>query len=129
MSAHSLNMRILLLPFLLLLPAFAHAERPPLKPYTVADGLPNKVINKIWCGTMRHLYRLERGGNTFKLVPVELGAKEIFIVDLLEDGSGSLWIGSFNGLYRYSEGGFEHYTTDEGLPDNTIHDLLKDHEG
>src|SRR5437870_5993408 len=238
MCAHSLNMRILLLPFLLL-PAFAHAERLPLKPYTVADGLPNNVINKIvrdsrgflwfctgeglsrfdgysftnygvdqglphtmvndfletrsgelwiatngglvlfnpkgvpgarivfaneqpqrppmftvvlsedqdrgaraanvlledrngtiWCGTMKHLYRLERSENVFKLVPVDLGAKEIFILDLLEDRNGCLWIGSFSGLYcRRPEGLVEHYTKRDGLPDEVIHDLLEDHQG
>ena len=80
----------------------------------------------LWCGTMRRLYRLERNG--LKLVPVDLGAKDTFILDMLED-HGGLWIGAFNGLYRLGAGGFEHYTKSEGLPDNTIQDLLKDHAG
>ena len=224
---------------LTLLPNFAAAERLPLKPYTVADGLPNNVINKIardsrgflwfctaeglarfdgysftnygvdqglphttvndfletragelwiatngglvlfdpkgqassrivfgdektktaplfrtiipddsdraaravnvvfedrsgtiWCGTMRHLYRLERSQNDFKLTRVDLGTKEIFIVDLLEDHGGSLWIASFTGLYcRRNDGRIEHFTRHEGLPDETIHDLLEDRQG
>jgi ligand-binding sensor domain-containing protein/signal transduction histidine kinase len=239
MFAGFLNMRSLLLTCLLLLPAFARAERLPLKAYTVADGLPNNVINKIvrdsrgflwfctgeglsrfdgysfinygddqglphtmvndfletrngelwigtngglvlfnpkgeptahivfandkaksapmftvvipddedrtaraaivlledrngtiWCGTMKHLYRLERNENGFKLVPVDLGAKEIFVLDLLEDRSGSLWIGSFGGLFRRRpDGRIDHYTRRDGLPDEVIHDLLEDHQG
>jgi len=84
----------------------------------------------IWCGTMKHLYRLERNGNNFKLAQVDLGTKEIFILDLLEDRSGSLWIASFTGLYcRRADGQIEHFTKRDGLPDETIHDLLEDHQG
>src|SRR3989475_10111879 len=47
MFAGLLNMRILLLIPFLLFPCYVNAERLPIKPYTVADGLPNNVINKI----------------------------------------------------------------------------------
>src|SRR5215471_10107118 len=239
MFAVDRNMRSILVALLTLLPNFAAAERLPLKPYTVADGLPNNVINKIardsrgflwfctaeglarfdgysftnygvdqglphttvndfletrsgelwigtnaglvrfdpegepsprivtadektqippmfrtitpddsdraaravnviledrsgtiWCGTMRRLYRLDRSGGTFKLTPVDLGTKELFILDLLEDHNGALWIASFTGLYRrQSDGRTEHFTKHEGLPDETVHDLLEDHKG
>src|SRR2546429_8180514 len=79
-------------------------QRPPMFTVVIPDDqdraaraanvLLEDRSGTIWCGTMRHLYRLERGGNRFSLVPVELGAKEIFILDLLEDRSGSLWIAS-----------------------------------
>lgn len=234
-----MNMSIRLLVFLLLVPICASAERLPLKAYTVAEGLPNNIINKIvrdsrgflwfctseglsrfdgysftnygveqglphptvndfletrsgelwiatngglarfnpkgeptahvvfandkaqpapmfavvvpededrgaraanvliedrngtiWCGTMKHLYRLEQNENRFKLAPVDLATSEIFILDLLEDRSGSLWIGSFSGLYcRRPDGRVEHFTQRDGLPDETIHDLLEDHQG
>ena len=79
---------------------------------------------------MKHLYRLERRDDQFKLVPVDVGAKEIFVLDLLEDRGGSIWIGSFSGLYRHRpDGRVEHYTKQDGLPDIVIHDLLEDHQG
>ena len=84
----------------------------------------------IWCGTMKHLYRLDRSGNNFKLVLVDLGVREMFILDLLEDRGGSVWIGSFLGLYCYRQDGrIDHFTKRDGLPDESIHDLLEDHQG
>ncbi len=89
----------------------------------------------IWCGTWRTLYRLERRGGRFKLLPVDLAtrsdpAKEVFVVDLLEDRSGFLWVAAFSGLYRRRpDGSIRHYTTRDGLPNDIIHDLLEDHQG
>src|SRR6266536_2119580 len=84
----------------------------------------------IWCGTMKHLYRLERHDDRFKLAPIDMGTKEIFVLDLLEDDYGSLWIGSFGGLFRRRpDSGIDHYTSRDGLPDDVIHDLLEDHQG
>src|SRR5262249_12274122 len=84
----------------------------------------------IWCGTFKHLYRLERGGNNFRLAPVDTGAKEMFVLDLLEDREGSLWIATFGGLYHRRPGGrVDHFTNHDGLPDIVIHDLLEDRQG
>src|SRR5438067_9035604 len=59
----------------------------------------------IWCGTMKHLYRLERHDNHFKLLSLDMEtvgghATEIFVYDLLEDRNGSLWVAASNGLFR-----------------------------
>lgn len=59
----------------------------------------------IWCGTIKHLYRLERSDGRFELVQTELGnsttyPKGIHILDLLEDRTGSLWVASFGWLCR-----------------------------
>jgi Two component regulator propeller len=42
-----LNMRTIIAVIFLALPPALFAERLPIKSYTVADGLPNNVINKI----------------------------------------------------------------------------------
>lgn len=88
----------------------------------------------IWCGTMKHLYRLERHDNRFKLLSVDMGTAghptEVFVYDLLEDRSGSLWVAASSGLFRRRpDGRIEHYTKRDGLPDDVIHDLLEDHQG
>ncbi|HVS81816.1 MAG TPA: two-component regulator propeller domain-containing protein [Pyrinomonadaceae bacterium] len=89
----------------------------------------------IWCGTMKCLYRLERHEDHFKLLQIDMGppggnSKEIFVLDLLEDRSGSLWVASFGGLFRRRpDGRIAHYTKRDGLPDEVIQDLLEDHQG
>lgn len=48
---------------------------------------------------------------------------------IFKDSEGNLWIGSFNnGLYRYTASGqaIDHYTTENGLPDNSIMSVLED---
>src|SRR5436190_9446003 len=111
MSAHSPNMRILLLPFLLLLPAFAHAERLPLKAYTVTDGLPNNVINKIvrdsrgflWFCTGEGLSRFD--GYGFTTYGVDQGLPHSTVNDFLETRSGELWIATNGGLVLFNPKG------------------------
>ncbi|MEP6819863.1 MAG: two-component regulator propeller domain-containing protein [bacterium] len=89
----------------------------------------------IWCGTMKHLYRLERHDDHFKLLSMDMGTaggrpSEVYVYDLLEDRNGSLWVAAANGLFRRrSDGRIEHYTKHEGLPDDVIHDLLEDDQG
>jgi len=88
----------------------------------------------IWCGTMGHVYRLERRGNQFELVLVDVATREhpkgVGVLDLLEDRGGSLWVASFGGLFcRRADGSVEHYGKRQGVPEDTIHDLLEDHQG
>src|SRR5438105_10027430 len=70
----------------------------------------------IWCGTMKHLYRLQRQDDRFRLRSVDMEMagghpKEIFVYDLLEDRSGSLWVAAADGLFRRQpDGRVGHYT-------------------
>lgn len=90
---------------------------------------------RIWCGTIKHLYGLERSDGRFELRPVDIGAlgkypQQFHVLDLLEDRHGSLWIGSFSGLIRrWPDGSTERYSKSDGLPDNNIQDILEDHQG
>src|SRR5437879_5313807 len=74
----------------------------------------------IWCGTMKHLYRLQRQDDRFRLLSVDMGMagghpKEVFVYDLLEDRSGSLWVAASDGLFRRQpDGRVAHYTKRDG---------------
>src|ERR1043165_5014759 len=49
---------------------------------------------------------------------------------LAEDRAGILWVGTQNGgLTSYDHGTFKTYMTKDGLPDESIYGLLRDHKG
>src|SRR5213080_2265132 len=104
-------MRFLLLTILLLLPNFAQAERLPLKAYTVADGLPNNVINKIvrdsrgflWFCTEEGLSRFD--GYSFTNFGIEQGLPHASVNDLLETRGGEYWVATNGGLVRFNPKG------------------------
>jgi ligand-binding sensor domain-containing protein/signal transduction histidine kinase len=89
----------------------------------------------IWCGTRKHLYRLDQRGGRFALVPTEIGLAsehptERAVLDLLEDRNGTLWVASLGWLRRrWPDGSFARYTKRDGLPDDNIHDLFEDRQG
>jgi len=89
----------------------------------------------VWVGTMKRLYRLERIGGRYELLPADIGvlieqSRQVHVLDMLEDRHGSLWVASFSGLFRRRpDGRTEQYTKRDGLPDDTIHHLLEDHQG
>src|SRR6267378_4908571 len=87
------------------------AERLPLKTYTVADGLPNNVINKIvrdsrgflWFCTAEGLSRFD--GYTFTNYGADQGLPHANVTDLLETRGGEYWVGTYGGLVRFNPRG------------------------
>src|SRR5438876_10006106 len=104
-------MRVFLLTFLLLVPATLRAERLPLKSYTVADGLPNNVINKIvrdsrgflWFCTGEGLSRFD--GYAFTNYGVDQGLPHTAVNDFLEARNGELWVATNGGLVLFNPKG------------------------
>jgi len=84
-----------------------YGERLPLKPYTVADGLPNNNINKIvrdsrgflWFCTGEGLSRFD--GYSFTNYGVEQGLPHTTVNDFLETRNGELWIATGGGLVLF----------------------------
>lgn len=89
----------------------------------------------IWCGTEMGLFRLTAEGAHPMMLAVDIGIprdypEQATVTDILEDDDGSLWIGTFSGLYRrWPDGHSVRLTVRDGLPDNIIHSLLRDHLG
>jgi len=104
-------MRRILLTALLFFPVLARAERLPIKAYTVADGLPNNVINKIvrdsrgflWFCTGEGLSRFD--GYSFTNYGVDQGLPHAIVNDFLETRNGELWIASNGGLVLFNPKG------------------------
>jgi ligand-binding sensor domain-containing protein len=51
------------------------------------------------------------------------------VTELLEDADGTLWIGTWRGLFRRQGGRQERLTDDHGLPDAFIHRMLRTSDG
>jgi ligand-binding sensor domain-containing protein/two-component sensor histidine kinase len=88
----------------------------------------------IWCGTQRGLYRLVNAGGAPQFQFVDMGIPRVsdknFVQVIFADSQGAIWVGTRgSGLYRRSsDGGVEHYTTEQGLPGNRIESLLEDRD-
>ena len=89
----------------------------------------------IWCGTRNGLYQLDRPEGHLVLRRISIPLPEAdsegrSVSDLLEDRSGSLWVATPRALDRlWPDGSSGRYTKRDGLPDDYLHDLFKDHDG
>lgn len=51
------------------------------------------------------------------------------VTDLLEDADGTLWVGTWRGLFRLRHGRTRRFTEQDGLPDFFVHRLYRDAQG
>ncbi|WP_026729943.1 hybrid sensor histidine kinase/response regulator transcription factor [Flavobacterium denitrificans] len=82
---------------------------------------------KLWAGNYTSLFSLEK--TTRKINKIPIGNQIRYIH---EDRDKNLWIGTQEGgllLFDRKSNTFKRYTTDDGLPSNTILRLLEDKEG
>ena len=101
------------------------------------QGLPSNKIRAIaqtregflWVATAQGLARFD--GSHFTVfngsTNPELRGGGFFAV--LEAPDGSIWFGGDNGLFRWRNGYFERYTTDDGLAHNYVRSLFASKEG
>ncbi|MBI4947174.1 MAG: histidine kinase [Bacteroidetes bacterium] len=123
-----------------------------LKTFTTQDGLSDNHINSvikdehsndIWVGTFNGLNKIsllssgvspspsERVGvrrdevsvETFHIADVQNGDK---IGKLFVDEEGNLWLGTFNGLYRFRDPAFATYASKDGLLNPMIFPIFRD---
>ena len=100
--------------------------------YTMTNGLPARTVYKVaggpdgllWLATEEGLIQFD--GDRFRNVQREAGL-DAFIVDSPRVApDGAVWFGSWGqGLWRYDPrrvgpGSMQHWTTDDGLPDNVV---------
>ncbi len=68
--------------------------------------------------------------NNMQYLDVDQGLTSSYILDILEDQNGNLWIGtSGGGLVRYDGNTLLAFTKKEGLPSNTVRALHEDSDG
>lgn len=82
----------------------------------------------LWVGTEHNgLYRV--AGTTVTHEDLSGRGLPETVRAIAEDASGTLWIGTDDGLYRRAAGGFERYTTREGLPSDLVRAIFRDAAG
>ncbi len=101
------------------------------------NGLPQNTVHAIaqtrdgyiWIGTEEGLARFD--GIKFTVFDKQNTPqlKSNYIRTLLADRQGNLWIGTAEGLVRMLNGSFTLFTTNEGLPSDTIQAVHEDREG
>lgn len=107
-----------------------------IKSWLTADGLPQNTVEAIaetsdgyiWVGTRGGLARFD--GVQFTTYGLAEGLRSVYILDLLDDGEGGLWIATFGGgISHYQKGAITTLTTEEGLADNFPEALAKTADG
>ena len=80
-------------------------------------------------GIFRYNTRLQEGQEeAFTNMTSEVSSARFFSV--LEDRKGNLWFGSIGeGVYHYNGKSFQHFTTEDGLPNNEIVSIYEDKVG
>jgi len=103
-----------------------------LKHYTTAAGLVNNEVNAIatgsngviWFGTNGGLSRLNLSTGKIQSFTKKNGLPNNTVYDIkLADQGKTLWIGTDNGLCRFSNGKFKSFTTADGLINNSVRSL------
>ncbi len=78
----------------------------------------------IWIGTERGLSHWHRGRFVQDSVTSALAREKVW--SMLEASDGSLWLGTRDhGLYHRTSSGLEHFTTSQGLSNDSIYQLLE----
>ena len=94
--------------------------------------------NEYWVGTIKGLAVLTFGKAGFKepyFTRLTVNDKPVLndnvIYDILVSQNGDKWIGTRNGLFRYSPSDktLTHFTQKDGMPNNIIYGILEDNSG
>lgn len=79
----------------------------------------------LWLGTSRGLFKSAK-----RATPTAVAGVPGPVVSVLEDRDGVVWAASWGkGLYRVVGASVDHWSTREGLPDDSIRTLIEDAEG
>jgi signal transduction histidine kinase/ligand-binding sensor domain-containing protein len=132
----------------LLEPEENHSAKKRFTNFTTSEGLPNNNVQSIsedkkgniWFSTDGGgVSRLDRDWRVLTTLTTDLGVLKVKVFSLLEDKNKNLWLGTYgDGVYRL-EGGetslfngrtkFTHYSTTQGLINNTVVSICEDKKG
>ena len=92
-------------------------------------GIAQDSQNRIWVGTLDGIRIFEDDGTDKpKIISINEGIPNKTITDILCGEDGSFWIGTIEGLVRWTKGEIITFTTNNGLSDDHINAIYQDHE-
>ncbi len=108
--------------------------------YSKAQGLPSDFVKtiyrdgtgKLWIGTSSGLAKLNESNNTCTVYKKEhgLSGDNITVITEEKNNPGVLWIGTFeNGVNRFKNGIFTPCTSQDGLDNDSIFQIIQDNDG
>ncbi|HLX70446.1 MAG TPA: two-component regulator propeller domain-containing protein, partial [Verrucomicrobiae bacterium] len=78
---------------------------------------------KVWCGTSDSIWELN--GENWATIHTNFDG----INNMLRTRDGNIWVASYSGLYRYTQGAWIENSIEEGLPGSTVRQIYEDHSG
>ncbi len=84
--------------------------------------------NNIWFATTNKLY-LVTAEQEIKSFSTKDGLLSNYVRMVYQDSQGNIWIGTDEGLNKYSNNSFESITIKDGLSNNRVHSVFEDREG
>jgi ligand-binding sensor domain-containing protein/signal transduction histidine kinase len=108
-----------------------------LRTWTSEQGLPQNSIRPmlqtrdgfLWIGTRGGLARFDGAAFVIYKADASDSIPNDSITGLAEDRDGRLWISTAGGLSSYRDGHFHNYSSQDGLPDNSVWRITADPAG
>ncbi len=100
--------------------------------YGISEGLYNNFINTIYEADSVYYIGTEGGISIFQDGVItnysspDNSAFQNWVSAFLKDNSGNLWVGTYDGLYKFDEGLKKVLSKKEGLSSNKIRSIIKD---
>ncbi len=107
-----------------------------IRTFSISDGYPGDYTmasltdksGNLWFGAAGSGV-IRYDGKTFKTYSLKNVITDDIIWKIIQDKEGSLWIATDGGLLKYSNGSFDVFDEQDGLPGNSVSALYEDYEG
>ncbi len=100
-------------------------DKPGTRPTTAVYALAKDNAGRIWMGGQNGLTLFDRERFVATFTPTNSDLPALPITDLTVDRQNRLWAGTNSGLAQLDGASWTLFTTADGLPDNSIFDLLQ----
>ncbi len=116
----------------------ARLDQGHLQRWTTEDGLSSNLVTtlaedpdgRLWVGTFDGGITVLQDGTAIAHFSTANGLPDDYIVELYADAEGAVWVGTHgNGLSRIDDGRIRTYTSEDGLLNDLIFQILEDDRG